>query len=72
MKTDRDALQAWADNHEGWQLTRELAAKCPPCLGWYLVVDENGKLTGEIADAQDRGWSQADEDLGCVRRESAR
>ena len=72
MNTKRDALQEWANEHEGRQLTQELAAKCPACLGWYLVVDENGKLTGDIADAQERGWSQANEDLGYVRRESIR
>lgn len=72
MNADRVALFVWAETHEGRQLTRELAAKCPACLGWYLVVDENGKLTGEIADAQERGWSQANEDLGCVCRESVR
>jgi hypothetical protein len=72
MSAQRNALLAWATAYEGWQLTRELAAKCPACLGWYLVVDENGKLTGEIADATEQGWTQADDELGCVRREFAR
>ena len=72
MSKDKDALQAWAIEYEGYQLTEELAEKCPACDGWYLVVDESGKLTGEIADAQERGWTQANDVLGCVLRESAR
>lgn len=71
MSKDKDALQAWATEHEGWQLTLDLAEKAPAALGWYLVVDEDNVLTGEIADAMEQGWTQANEDLGCVRRESA-
>ena len=72
MSKDRNALQAWATAREGWQLTLDLAEKAPAALGWYLVVDEDYRITGEIADAQELGWSQADDELGCVRRESAR
>lgn len=71
MSKYRDALQAWATAHKGWQLTLDLAEKAPACLGWYLVVDEDYRITGEIADAMEQGWTQADDELGCVRRESA-
>lgn len=71
MSKYRDALQAWATAHKGWQLTLDLAEKAPVCLGWYLVVDEDYRITGEIADAMEQGWTQADDELGCVRRESA-
>ena len=70
MSTQRNALQAWATAYEGWQLTLDLAEEAPAALGWYLVVDEDYRTTGEIADAQERGWTQADDELGCVRRES--
>ena len=72
MSTQRIFFLKQKTAYEGWQLTRELAAKCPACLGWYLVVDEDCRITGEIADATEQGWTQADDELGCVRRESVR
>jgi hypothetical protein len=44
-----------------------LAATCPCCWGWYLIVDADGDLTGDLAEADDERYTQADDVLGCVR-----
>jgi len=68
-RTERDSLQDWAQEHVGEQLTRELADTAPCCEGWFLLVDEDGDLTGDLADAQDseRKYTACNDALGCVR-----
>jgi hypothetical protein len=67
-RTERDSLQDWAQAHIGEQLTRELADTAPCCEGWFLLVDEDGDLTGDLADAQDsRTYTACNDALGCVR-----
>jgi hypothetical protein len=68
-RTERDSLQDWAQEHAGEQLTRELADTAPCCEGWFLLVDEDGDLTGDLADAQDfeRKYTACNDALGCVR-----
>jgi hypothetical protein len=67
-RTERDALQDWAQAHIGEQLTHELADTAPCCEGWFLLVDEDGDLTGDLADAQDsRTYTACNDALGCVR-----
>ena len=65
--TDLDLLERWASWHEGEHMTPELAATCPQCEGWYLIVDADGDLTGDMAAADDERYTQADDVLGCVR-----
>jgi|GEM_PF-1752849 len=65
--TDRDVLQVWADEHRGEHMTPELAAACPPCEGWYPIVGMLGILTGDLAQADDERYTQADDALKCVR-----
>ena len=71
-RTERDSLQDWAQEHAGEQLTRELADTAPCCDGWFLLVDEDGDLTGDLADAQDsRKYTACNDALGCVRLRTA-
>ena len=65
--TDRDALHYWADNHRAEHMNVDLAATCPPCEGWFPIVDQHGVLTGDLAAADDERYTQADDVLGCVR-----
>ena len=65
--TDLDLLERWASWHEGEHMTPELAATCPCCWGWYPIVDADGDLTGDLAEADDERYTQADDVLGCVR-----
>jgi hypothetical protein len=67
MATERDALQAWVDEHRGEHMNVDLAATCPPCEGWFPIVDQHGVLTGDLAAADDERYTQADDVLGCVR-----
>jgi hypothetical protein len=67
MATQRDTLQAWVDEHRGEHMNVDLAATCPPCEGWYPIVDTDGDLTGDMAEADDERYTQADDVLGCVR-----
>ena len=72
QRTERDALQDWAQEHISEQLTRELADTAPCCEGWFLLVDEDGDLTGDLADAQDsRTYTACNDALGCVRLRTA-
>ena len=65
--TERDALQAWVGQHRGERMNVDLAATCPACEGWYPIVDADGDLTGDLAEADDERYAQADDALGCVR-----
>jgi hypothetical protein len=65
--TDLDLLERWASWHEGEFMNVDLAATCPPCEGWYPIVDQHGVLTGDLAAADDERYTQADDVLGCVR-----
>ena len=65
-----EKLRDWASRFLGQQLTRELASTAPDADGWFLVVDHENDLTGEIAEAQDADYEQANDMLGCVRRKS--
>ena len=67
METERDALQHWLDDHQGEHMNVDLAATCPACEGWYLIVDADGDLTGYLAEADDERYMQADDVLGCVQ-----
>jgi len=67
MATERDTLQAWVGEHRGDCMTPELAATCPPCEGWYPIVGMLGILTGDLAQADDERYTQADDILRCVR-----
>jgi hypothetical protein len=67
MTTERDALQAWLDEHQGEQMTVELAATCPACWWWYPIVDADGDLTGDLAEANDTRYTLVSDALGCVQ-----
>ena len=69
--TDLDLLERWASWHKGEHMTPELAATCPQCEGWYLIVDADGDLSGYLAAADDERYTQADDVLGCVRLQEA-
>ena len=66
-RTERDSLQDWAQEHIGEHMTPELAATCPCCWGWYPIVDADGDLTGDLAEADDLRYGLLSDALGCVR-----
>ena len=66
-RTERDSLQDWAQEHIGEHMTPELAATCPCCWGWYPIVDVDGDLTGDLAEADDLRYGLLSDALGCVR-----
>jgi hypothetical protein len=65
--TDLDLLERWAQEHIGEHMTPELAATCPCCWGWYPIVDADGDLTGDLAEADDLRYKLLSDALGCVR-----
>jgi hypothetical protein len=67
MATERDELQYWLDDHQGEQMDAELAAKCPPCEGWYPIVDDYLILSGDMAEASDTRYTLVSDQLGCVQ-----
>ena len=67
MNADRVALLAWVQSHEGDRMDAELAAKCPPCLDWYPIVNDYLQLTGELAEAGDTGYQLVSNELCCVQ-----
>ena len=66
-RTERDSLQDWTQEHIGEHMTSELAATCPCCWGWYPIVDADGDLTGDMAEADDLRYGLLSDALGCVR-----
>jgi len=66
-RTERDSLQDWAQEHIGEHMTPELAATCPCCWGWYPIVDADGDLTGDLAEADDLRYGLLSDALGCVQ-----
>ena len=66
-RTERDSLQDWAQEHIGEHMTPELAETCPCCWGWYPIVDADGDLTGDLAEADDLRYKLLSDALGCVR-----
>ena len=66
-RTERDSLQDWAQEHIGEHMTPELAETCPCCWGWYPIVDADGDLTGDLAEADDLRYGLLSDALGCVR-----
>ena len=67
METERDELQYWLDDHQGERMDAELAAKCPPCEGWYPIVDDYLILSGDMAEADDTRYTLVSDQLGCVQ-----
>jgi hypothetical protein len=48
-------------------MTVELAATCPACWWWYPIVDADGDLTGDLAEANDTRYTLLSDALGCVQ-----
>lgn len=67
MATERDLLQAWIEQHDGDRVDAALANKIPPCEGWYPIVDDYLRLTGELAAADDTQYRLVSDALGCVQ-----
>lgn len=67
-QTPSEILWCWAQSHIGEQFTAALAADCPVCEAWRLVVN-GGALTGDVAHAKSPHYEPAG--AGCVQQKGA-